>query len=117
MDFDEAEKLKGEANTLFREQKYDEACTKYFGAINAIRLNQDLAKSQVGINTMTACRNNLAMCKLKQKDYDSVIDQCERVLEHDPKNTKAVFRMSQAAFALSQGVSVSQLKVALKYAT
>ena len=65
---------------------------------------------------MMACRNNLAMCKLNLKDYDSCIDQCERVLEHDPKNTKAAFRMSQAAFELSQGKSISQLKIALKFA-
>lgn len=33
-DLDAAEKLKAEANNLFREKKFDEACTKYFAAIN-----------------------------------------------------------------------------------
>lgn len=45
-----------------------------------------------------------------------MIDQCERVLEHDPSNVKCNHRMSQAAFALSEGKSVSQLKLAFKYA-
>ena len=63
-----------------------------------------------------ACRSNLAMCKINMKDYDGVIDQCERVLEYDANNVKASFRMSQAVFALSAGKSTSQLKVALKYA-
>ena len=57
---DAAEKVKGEANTLFRDKKYDEASAKYFSAINTIRLNQDLAKSKQGIDAMIACRNNLA---------------------------------------------------------
>ena len=63
-----------------------------------------------------ACRSNLAQCKLNLKDYDHVIDQCERVLDYDANNIKASFRMSQAAFALSHGKSLSQLKVALKHA-
>ena len=79
---------------MFKDKNYEEASAKYFTAINTIRLNQDLAKSKLGKETMIACRNNLAMCKLNLKDYDSCIDQCERVLEHDPKNTKAAFRMS-----------------------
>ena len=56
------------------------------------------------------------MCKINQKDYDGVVDQCERVLEYDANNVKASFRMSQAAFALSAGKSVSQIKIAMKYA-
>ena len=64
-----------------------------------------------------ACRSNLAMCKLKTEEYDHVIDQCERVLEYDPRNVKASFRMSQAAFALVDNKSLSQLAVALKHAT
>ena len=43
------------------------------------------------------------MCKLKMKSYNDVMDQCERVLEYDPKNVKASFRMSQATFALCDG--------------
>ena len=56
------------------------------------------------------------MCKINMKDFDGVIDQCERVLEYDAANVKASFRMSQAAFELSAGKNVSQLKVAMKYA-
>lgn len=75
-----------------------------------------MAKTKVGKDTEIACRGNLAQCKINLKDYDSVIDQCERILEYDSNNVKANFRMSQAAFALSEGKSVSQLKVAMKYA-
>ena len=64
-----------------------------------------------------ACRSNLALCKLNMKDYDTVVDQCEKVLEYDPKNLKANYRMAQAVFALSEGKSPSQIKSAYKYAT
>ena len=63
-----------------------------------------------------SCRSNLALCKLNVKEYEQVVDQCERVLDYDPQNTKAAFRMSQACFELSDGASVSQLRSALKYA-
>ena len=56
------------------------------------------------------------MCKINLKDYDAVIDQCERVLEHEPNNVKANFRMSQAAYEISAGKNASKLKAALKYA-
>lgn len=36
-----------------------------------------------------ACRGNLAMCKLSLSEFDHVIDQCERILGHDPNNVKA----------------------------
>ena len=101
---------------MFKEKKYDEACQKYFAAINQVRLNPELAKTKTGKDTEMACRSNLAMCKINIKDYDGVIDQCERVLEYDSTNVKASFRMSKAAFALSAGKSISQLKVAMKYA-
>ena len=81
-----------------------------------MRLNTDLAKTKVGKDTEVACRSNIAMCKINLKDYDAVIDQCERVLEYEPKHVKANFRMSQAAFEISGGKNASKLKTALKYA-
>ena len=56
------------------------------------------------------------MVKLQQKEYDQVLDQCERVLEQDENNPKACYRMSQAAFALAEGSNEAYLQVALKYA-
>ena len=65
-----------------------------------------------------ACRSNLAMCKLNLAQYDAVVDQCERILDFDPNNVKASFRMSKAVFAMSSdNSSLSQVKTALKYAT
>ena len=64
-----------------------------------------------------ACRGNLALCKLNLKQYDQVLDHCEQVLEFDPKNVKACFRMAQAQFALSQERnSASMVKSAHEFA-
>ena len=86
--------MKNEANKLFKEQKLEEASAKYLSAINIIRLNQGLANRKLGHEAEINCRNNLAMCKLNLKQYDQVLDQCDRVLAIDPKNVKASFRAS-----------------------
>ena len=104
---DKAESLKGEANALFKEKKLEEACVKYFASINTIRLNEGLKKTKTAKDVEMACRSNLALCKLNLKEYDTVVDQCEKVIEFDPKNLKANFRMSQAVYALSEGKSSS----------
>ena len=79
-------------------------------AISQIKANPDLAKDKQGKDAEMACRSNLAMCKLNLEDFDGVVDQCERILEYDARNTKASFRMSKATFALSYGKMNSQLK-------
>ena len=47
---------------------------------------------------MTQARLNIALCKLNQKAYDVAIDQCERVLETEPRNWKACFRLASAMY-------------------
>ena len=44
-------------------------------------------------------RLNLALCKFNMKDFDTAIDQCERVLDSDSKNAKACFRIAQSMYA------------------
>lgn len=63
-DWEGAEKLKNEANTLFKASKFTDACSKYAAAVSMIRLNDELVKTKSGKDTEIACRNNIAMCKL-----------------------------------------------------
>ena len=67
---DRAEKLKGEANNLFKEKNYVEASSKYFAAVNAIRVNTELAATKQAKEAEMACRSNIAMCKLNLEEYD-----------------------------------------------
>ena len=115
-DMQKAEKLKAEANAFFKGQKLEEACGKYTQAIQTIRLNETLRNKKSAVDVEMACRGNLALCKLNLKDYNAVIENCEKVLENDPNNVKASYRMAQAVFAVSEGTNESQLKSALKYA-
>lgn len=38
----------------------------------------------------------MALCKIKQEEYDVAIDQCERVLLEETANIKALYRISVA---------------------
>jgi hypothetical protein len=69
---------------------------KYFASINAIRLNEKLKQLPEAKEIEIACRSNLALCKLNLKEYDHVIEQCEKVLDSEPTNGKCAFRMAQA---------------------
>jgi len=73
-DLEKAENFKKEANASFKAQNYEEACTKYFSSINAIRLNQGLKTNKLGKECEMACRSNLALCKLNLKEYDHCVD-------------------------------------------
>ncbi|KAI8893546.1 hypothetical protein BC833DRAFT_608016 [Globomyces pollinis-pini] len=57
---------------------------------------------------MKACRLNYAACKLKLKDYPSVIVQCTEVLQHDTKCSKAYFRRGQAYCALGRDLDLAE---------
>jgi tetratricopeptide (TPR) repeat protein len=61
-------------------------------------MNEKLKESSEGRVLESQARLNIALCKFNQKDYEIAIDQCERVLDKDPKNAKACFRMAQSVF-------------------
>lgn len=104
-DINKANKLKEAANGFFKQSKLAEASEKYYEAINTIRLNPDIKHSEEAKQIEIACRLNVALCKLTMKEYEIVIDQCERVLDQEPKNWKASFRMAQALYEQTKGES------------
>lgn len=73
-DLNKSESLKNEANDLVKAKKFEDACVKYFAAINVIRLNDKLKTLTEGKTLEMACRANIAHCKLQVKEYDHVID-------------------------------------------
>ena len=73
--------------------------------MNIIRSNENLKKSAAGKELETQTRLNIALCKLNQKQYDQAIDQCERVLDNEPGNWKACFRIATAMYQKNDNVS------------
>ena len=69
---------------------------RYYEVINTIRTTKSLKDSTQGSKLETNCRLNLALCKIKQEDYDVAIDQWERVLLQETGNIKALYRISVA---------------------
>lgn len=63
-----------------------------------MRENEAVKKSAAGKELDSQARLNIALCKLTTKDYDTAIDQCERVLDNEPSNWKAAFRMASAMY-------------------
>jgi hypothetical protein len=51
------------------------------------------------VNLYVSCLNNLAACKLSQKDYYKAKELCVKVLEFSPYNGKALLRAARAALA------------------
>jgi hypothetical protein len=80
------------------------ASTKYYEVLSIIREKDALKDCKSGQEIEMQARLNIALCKLQIKDWDVVIDQCERVLENSSKpvwNTglwKAHYRMAQAIY-------------------
>jgi len=70
----------------------DAAC----GAAEPLALSDDDKK------TVVALLNNCAMAKLKLGDEDSAKFDCNKVLEYDATNVKALFRRSQAELAMGE---------------
>lgn len=47
-------------------------------------------------NVKVVCFVNLVVCKYKLKEYDSIINITEQILEMDPNNTKALYFRGKA---------------------
>ena len=75
---------------------------KYYKVLNIVRSNDGLKSSAAGAEIETQARLNIALCKLNTKDFDVAIDQCERVLDKDAKNSKALFRLATALYEKSE---------------
>ena len=97
-EIDQAKEVKDLAAKDYKAGNYEKACEKYFQIINIVRENEAVKKSAQGKELDSQARLNIALCKLTTKDYDTAIDQCERVLDNEPSNWKAAFRMANAMY-------------------
>ena len=97
--------LKEEGNAFFKEKNYEAATKKYQDAIGI--LEQSMLRERSGDpewHELNAIKLpillNYSLCKFHLKDFYSVIEHTSTVLEHQPDNTKALFRRGKAHAAI-----------------
>lgn len=97
--------LKQEGNVLFKEKKYEEAAKKYQDAIGLLEQlmlrERSIDPEWIELNQVKIpILINFSLCKFHLKDFYSVIEHTSTVLEHQPNNTKALFRRGKAHAAV-----------------
>lgn len=108
-----ANEIKGYGNDQFKKGDFMLAIAKYEKAIFYLPENNTSEEKQ---NLEGSLHLNLAACYLKEKNYEAVVDHCEKVLKITPKNTKALFRLGQAQFELGKlETAKATLSKALEY--
>lgn len=80
--FNLAKKVKDEAASEYKAKKFEEASAKYFEVLSVVREKDELRECKSGQEIEMQARLNIALCKLQLKEWDVVIDQCERVLDN-----------------------------------
>ncbi|KAK8813640.1 stress-inducible protein STI1 [Blastocystis sp. ATCC 50177/Nand II] len=83
------DRYKAEGNELFKNSKFPDAIKAYTKAIESV------AEGECN-DTLIACYNNRSACYQQLGDYESVVGDTTWVLEHDPKNVKALLRRGLA---------------------
>lgn len=91
-----AEALKHEANDLFKAARFEAAIVKYTAALKACG-----DEYPPGALALTI-RNNRAACNQQLSNFHDVIDDTTEVLEHQPKNVKALIRRALAFEAIEK---------------
>ncbi|XP_059447408.1 peptidyl-prolyl cis-trans isomerase FKBP62-like [Corylus avellana] len=97
-----AGKKKEEGNSLFKAGRYERASKRYETAVRFIERDTPFSdeEKQQAMVLKTTCNLNNAACKLKLKEYKQAEKLCTKVLEHDSRNVKALYRRAQAYMQL-----------------
>lgn len=87
--------VKQAGNAFFKEGRWQRACKKYSRALKALDVHKDEEKAKVKTDKV-AIHNNLATCYAKQRNWSEAISQCNKALELDKANAKALFRRASS---------------------
>ncbi|XP_068571319.1 peptidyl-prolyl cis-trans isomerase D [Cebidichthys violaceus] len=94
-----AEDVKNVGNSLFKNQDWKAAVSKYSKALRYLEVSGELleeAAQQKLEPTALSCFLNTAACHLKMQQWQDALDSCNEALELNQANTKALFRRAQA---------------------
>eukprot|EP00210_Caulerpa_lentillifera_P001231 g1187.t1 len=92
------QELKEKGNKAYKEGKYIRAISKYEQALKPIEydtnFDEDTKKQAKEMKKVIWL--NIAAVSLKQGEYSKALSNCNKVLEAEPNNIKALYRRSQA---------------------
>lgn len=97
--FNMAEKKRERGNEVFGRNDYAGAINSYNKAIKILEsgsLQGTPTKLQDLADCRLKCCNNMAACQLKVEAYDAAMKSCQAVLDLQPENVKALFRLGKA---------------------
>lgn len=114
-------RYKGRGTELFKDSRIVDAFHKFSKAckllitlepITDLELDQHLENNISDLRF--ALYNNMAICQLKQKNYQHVITLCTKVLDKDKNNVKALYRRGVAYGRMGDNEkAITDLKVVL----
>ncbi|TNN42290.1 Peptidyl-prolyl cis-trans isomerase D [Liparis tanakae] len=116
-----AEDVKNVGNTLFKNQDWKAAVSKYSKALRGgvcryLEVSGELLAEEAQQKlepTALSCFLNTAACNLKMQLWQDALDSCNEALELNQENTKALFRRAQAWQGLKEnGNAMIDLKKA-----
>ncbi|KEG13086.1 peptidylprolyl isomerase-like protein [Trypanosoma grayi] len=101
---DESERRKQQGNAAFRDGNIDVAERKYRRALEFVEHDSGFADEEK--DACCALRHvvwgNLAQVLLGKRQYKESVEYCDKILEAEPHNTKALYRRAKANDALGE---------------
>lgn len=101
-----------------QDHNYDKAITHYLLALDKLKkffdkrtneLAKDFSKAKKLIDTVgIPCHLNLSLCYLKLSEWNKCIYECDKVLQMDKTNTKALFRRSKAYSEINEFIKAKE---------
>ncbi|XP_068449417.1 peptidyl-prolyl cis-trans isomerase D [Clinocottus analis] len=94
-----AEDVKNVGNSLFKNQDWKAAVSKYSKALRYLEVSGELLEEEAQLKlepTALSCFLNTAACNLKMQLWQDAVESCNEALELNQENTKALFRRAQA---------------------
>lgn len=101
---EQSEFVKNKGTNYFKSGKYDIALKYYKKIIKYLENESDLdeEKDKLKKSLLLAGYLNTAACHLKLEDYIEARKNCDKALNMDPKNIKALFRRGQALMGVKE---------------
>jgi molecular chaperone DnaK (HSP70) len=100
----EAGKKRNQGNIVFKEFDYENAAKLYLEALGYLADLYDLSPAeQEEVNALKVpCHLNVALCCTKINRYPQAVENCNKALEIEKNNVKALFRRAQCYVQLSK---------------